>query len=330
MEGAIWICPISNPITSAQKPSGNGWNMEVTSRQPKTISFLQPLYNSYELNTDFDINLNESYYRSHDPQIGRFWQIDPNPNEMVSLYSAMNNNPISNNDPLGDTSIYYNSQGQHLFTFIDNLENSIVVIPQDNEKAFYADFNKNFVNTPDDANIDADALNTNLRSYGVSYSTSEYFAYYDKNSKDIYNGKDFDNGTMDIFKPIDGKGKLKNEHAASLDTKNGYTRIIQGSDDAGNPTNASPKVGGLGIHTHTNEGRRMDVLQADGSYRSATVQSGRAGLGEDITKTSGTNARQGNFRVVVSPTHVYLYANGQVMIAVDRKLNPSKNPGEIK
>jgi hypothetical protein len=244
------------------------------------------------------------------------------------LYSSMNNNPISNNDPLGDTSLYYNSQGQYMFTFIDHLENAIVVIPEDNEKSFTEYFYKNFVNA--DGNVDADALNTNLRSYGVGYSTSEYFDYYDKNSKDIYKGKDFNNGRMDIFILNDGKGKLKNEHAASLEMKNGFKRIYESSDNSGNPRNATPKKGDLGIHTHTNEGRSWLGLQPDRSYSSATVESGRAGLGEDIPKASGTNTRQGDFRVVVSPKHIYLYTNGPIMIAVDRKLNPSKNPEEIK
>ncbi|HEX2847207.1 MAG TPA: colicin E3/pyocin S6 family cytotoxin, partial [Chitinophagaceae bacterium] len=61
-------------------------------------------YQQYEFNSDFDINLYESFYRSHDPQIGRFLQIDPKVDSMYawSPYTAMFNNPIKFSDVLGD------------------------------------------------------------------------------------------------------------------------------------------------------------------------------------------------------------------------------------
>ncbi len=60
-------------------------------------------YQQYEFNDDLEVNLYESFYRTHDPQIGRFLQIDPKPNDLESLFAAMSNNPIKNVDILGDT-----------------------------------------------------------------------------------------------------------------------------------------------------------------------------------------------------------------------------------
>jgi RHS repeat-associated protein len=60
-------------------------------------------YNGFENEDELGLNVNSSFFRMHDPALGRWWQIDPKPSEMISPYAAMNNNPILYNDLLGDT-----------------------------------------------------------------------------------------------------------------------------------------------------------------------------------------------------------------------------------
>ncbi|TMI89132.1 MAG: hypothetical protein E6H08_16935 [Bacteroidetes bacterium] len=59
-------------------------------------------FNGIEQNNDFDLNIYEAFYRSLDPQIGRFMQIDPITNYQESQYVSMGNNPVKNMDWLGN------------------------------------------------------------------------------------------------------------------------------------------------------------------------------------------------------------------------------------
>jgi RHS repeat-associated protein len=61
-------------------------------------------YNGIELTRELDLNAYEAFYRNLDPQLGRWWQIDPKAEEYyeVTPYNSNLNNPVRYKDPKGD------------------------------------------------------------------------------------------------------------------------------------------------------------------------------------------------------------------------------------
>ncbi len=63
-------------------------------------------YNGTEKIEDFDIDWHHTLYRSYDPTLGRWHQIDPKHSERESAYVGLGNNPVLFSDMLGDTIIW--------------------------------------------------------------------------------------------------------------------------------------------------------------------------------------------------------------------------------
>ena len=61
-------------------------------------------FNGIEEQDELGLNVYQAFFRTMDPTIGRWWQIDPKADEYYSWspFNAMGNNPVNITDPLGD------------------------------------------------------------------------------------------------------------------------------------------------------------------------------------------------------------------------------------
>jgi len=61
-------------------------------------------FNSIEEIDDFGLNVNRATFRTLDPELGRWWSVDPQATTLMSMnpYNSMANSPLVHNDPNGD------------------------------------------------------------------------------------------------------------------------------------------------------------------------------------------------------------------------------------
>ena len=61
-------------------------------------------FNGIEEINDFGLNVNRATFRTLDPELGRWWSVDPKATVLMGLspYNSMNNSPLVYNDPNGD------------------------------------------------------------------------------------------------------------------------------------------------------------------------------------------------------------------------------------
>lgn len=233
--------------------------------------------------------------RMQDPWLGRFFAQDRFTEKYYDLspYQYGRNNPLLFIDVNGDSTIYYDNNGNQLWVSHDGLENAVTVIDDDKFLDFYEQLGKDLENDQ----------SSDLRGFGTSY---------------MIGGMEerFEDTKGDTDHPQGGKWHdgLSAEHGSFLYENDGEVRV--GDEDFGGGVNSIIFLGKnegdyVGYyHTHPNSGKR-DRKQG------ATHQDPPSSKGQMNDRKH--EAKRGYRNAVVTPNNVYLYNKGQKDIVFDRK-----------
>ncbi|MDH5608160.1 MAG: RHS repeat-associated core domain-containing protein [Cyclobacteriaceae bacterium] len=231
--------------------------------------------------------------RMQDPWLGRFFTQDRFAEKYYDLspYQYGRNNPLLFIDVNGDSTVYYDNNGNQLWVSHDGLDNGVTFIDDDNVLDFYEQLGKDLENDQ----------SSDLRGFGTTYLTDGIESFFEDNKSDTKG----DNGNQNI-NANDGN-PLVNEHGSFLyQNKNGEVEI--GSENIpGTPGFAHGidklKEGTVGsVHTHPNAGRK----------------SGSAYFGSGVGSFDhGLEAKERYYNVAISSTSI-IFFNNKKEIKVNR------------
>lgn len=292
----------------------------------KALNFGSPenkyKYNGIEHNNDFDLNMYDAFYRNLDPQIGRFWQIDPKPNEVLSPYSSMGNNPISLNDPLGDTTYYYGANGQYYGRVLNEGSETVVVVDEKYDEQFQAYHDNNF---KDFKGRKADDLVKEFGQYGVTYDAAAMGKYYDDNNgrtkAEKVDGKKIDDMKNTTFngKPVSKQflKSLNAEMLGNLVLKDGKVTVGTGrhsdKDLVKNSPGSLPYEEGKVGHIHDHPPMKPFSITWEGAFNATSGVSGSPGAGPSSADYSQSSGNTPYRNVVVDQKNIYFINGSQTV-----------------